>query len=76
MTKNRIRQYLNNIVEKDHRFIKITINPMLGFKSLSTAEKTIAGIEVVYMISKGQIEEARCVCSEVHFINEIMNEVA
>jgi len=27
----RIRQYLNNIVEQDHRAIKRIIRPMMGF---------------------------------------------
>ena len=52
-----IRQskYLNNRVEQDHRFIKKRTRPMLGFKSFYAAEKTIAGIESIRMIQKGQI---------------------
>ena len=49
---------------------------MLGFKTLDSAERTIAGIEIMHMIHKGQIEKIRCVKSEVQFINEIMSEVA
>jgi len=67
---------LNNIVEQDHRFINKKIDPMLGFKSLDSAERTIAGIEMMHMIYKGQIEGIRCVQSEVQFINEIMCETA
>jgi IS6 family transposase len=52
----RQQKYLNNIIEQDHRFIKKIIKPMLGFKSFKTAEKTIAGIEVMHMIRKGQVE--------------------
>lgn len=47
-------KYLNNIVESDHRFIKKITRPMLGFKSFRSAAKTIAGIETVNMIRKGQ----------------------
>ena len=52
----RQQKYLNNIIEQDHRFIKKIIKPLLGFKSFKTAEKTIAKIEVMHMIRKGQIE--------------------
>lgn len=52
-----IRQikYLNNIIEQDHRFIKKRIKPMHGFKSFNSARRTIAGIESIRMIQKGQI---------------------
>ena len=52
-----IRQikYLNNIIEQDHRFIKKRTKPMLGFKSFRSAKITLAGIESVRMIQKGQV---------------------
>lgn len=55
--KIKIRQikYLNNRIEQDHRFIKKRTRPMLGFKSFQAARATIAGIESVRMIQKGQI---------------------
>ncbi|MEI4606030.1 IS6 family transposase, partial [Bacillus cereus] len=37
-------------------FIKKRIWNMLGLKSLRTATKMIAGIEVMYMIKKGQLK--------------------
>ncbi|PDY34088.1 IS6 family transposase, partial [Bacillus thuringiensis] len=40
----RVKKYLNNIIEQDHRFIKKRIRNMLGLKSLQTAIKIIAGI--------------------------------
>jgi IS6 family transposase len=49
-------KYLNNIIEQDHRFIKKITNPMLGFKSFETAEKTIQGIETMHRIKKGQVK--------------------
>jgi putative transposase len=54
--KIRIRQckYLNNRVEADHRFIKWRTQNMLGFKSFESASRTLAGIEIVRMIKKGQ----------------------
>ena len=48
-------KYLNNIVEQDHRAVKRMTRPMLGFKSFWSAAKTLAGIEVMHMIRKGQM---------------------
>lgn len=51
-----IRQckYLNNVVEQDHRFVKRLTRPMLGFKNFYCTQKTLAGIELIRMIKKGQ----------------------
>jgi IS6 family transposase len=68
----RQQKYLNNIIEQDHRFIKKIIKPMLGFKSFSTAEKTIAGIEVMHIIKKGQVE---CIHSSVLSAVELINKM-
>lgn len=48
-------KYLNNIVEQDHRAIKRMTRPMLGFKSFWSAATTLAGIELMHMIRKGQL---------------------
>ena len=48
-------KYLNNIVEQDHRAVKRLVRPMLGFKSFWAARCTIAGIEVMHAIRKGQM---------------------
>jgi putative transposase len=55
-----IRQckYLNNIVEQDHRAVKRKVRPMLGFKSFGAARCTLAGIEVMHAIRKGQLLNA------------------
>jgi transposase-like protein len=52
-----IRQirYLNNIVEQDHRAIKRRTRPMLGFKSFWSAAVTLACVELMHMIRKGQL---------------------
>lgn len=59
--KIRIRQckYLNNIVEQDHRNIKRRISIDTGFKEFESAKRTLAGIEVVNIIRKGQIADSR-----------------
>ncbi len=48
----RVKKYLNNIIEQDHRFIKKRIRSMLGLKSLRTATKMIAGVEAMHMVKK------------------------
>ena len=57
----KIRQckYLNNIVEQDHRFIKRMTRPMMGFKSFESAAITLAGIEIVRMLRKGQLKNRK-----------------
>jgi hypothetical protein len=44
--------YLNNIVEQDHRAIKSRCSSMKGFKSFNKAAVTIAGIELAQRIHK------------------------
>jgi putative transposase len=48
-------KYLNNLIEQDHRAVKRLVRPMLGFKSFWAARCTIAGIEVMHAIRKGQL---------------------
>jgi putative transposase len=48
-------KYLNNIVEQDHRAIKRLVRPMLGFQAFWSAAVTLAGIELMHMIRKGQL---------------------
>ena len=52
----RQNKYLNNLVEQDHRAVKRVTGPMLGFKSLWSAQKLISGIETMHMIKKGQMD--------------------
>ena len=51
-------KYLNNIVEQDHRAVKRVIKPMLNFKSFHSAKSILAGIELMHMIRKGQLNMA------------------
>ena len=53
-TKLRSSKYLNNLIEQDHRSIKLRLGPMLGFKRFWHASITIAGIELMHRIRKGQ----------------------
>lgn len=47
-------QYFNNRIEQDHRRIKRRVRSMLGFKSTTTAEIILSGIEMVHMMRKRQ----------------------
>ena len=57
--RNRCRhrpvQYLNNILEQDHRAIKRRVNAKQGFREFQAARRTIQGYEAVHMIRKGQV---------------------
>ena len=78
--KCRLRQsqYMNNIIEQDHRFMKWQIRPGLGFGSYATACKTIQGYEVMNMIRKGQMEgiEKGNIKAQNHFIAGLFGLVA
>ena len=53
-TKLRSSKYLNNLIEQDHRSVKQCVAVMLGFKQFRNAMITIAGIELMHRIRKGQ----------------------
>jgi putative transposase len=50
----RTSKYLNNRIEQDHRRIKRRVRPMLGFKSLRTADIILSGVELIHMMRKRQ----------------------
>jgi IS6 family transposase len=47
-------QYLNNVLEQDHRPIKRRVRASQHFRSFWKAWRTIAGYEAIHMIRKGQ----------------------
>ena len=49
-------KYLNNVIEQDPRAVKRLTRPMLGFQSFWAAQHTLAGIELMHMIRKGQLQ--------------------
>ena len=57
--KVRSSQYLNNLIEQDHRRVKQRIRPMLGFKRFDNAVVTISGIELAEKIKKGQFKTGK-----------------
>ena len=54
-TRHRRGRWLNNRVEQDHRRVKRRTRPMLGFQSFRTARRTLAGVESMAMLAKGQV---------------------
>lgn len=55
----RSSKYLNNMIEQDHRGVKSRIKPLLGFKVFDRAAITIAGVELLQRIRKGQFNLGR-----------------
>ena len=60
-------KYLNNIVEQDHRAIQRLMRPILGFKSFWSAAVTLAGVELLHMIRKGQLRTTGELCRAQQF---------
>ena len=54
--RHRPVQYLNNIVEQDHRVIKRRVKAKQGFGEFQAARRTIQGYEAMHMIRKGASE--------------------
>ena len=46
----------NNRIEQDHRSVKLRLGPMLGLKNFRQAATTIAGVELMHRIRKGQFK--------------------
>jgi transposase-like protein len=51
--RHRPVQYLNNILEQDHRAIKRRVKAKQGFREFQAARRTIQGYEAMHMIRKG-----------------------
>jgi transposase-like protein len=68
-------RFLNNIVEQDHRSIKRRVRASQGFRSFHSAARTIAGIETVNMIRKGQVRwlAQGDIAGQVAFVNRLFD---
>ena len=76
--RHRPVQYLNNILEQDHRAIKRRVKAKQGFREFQAARRTIQGYEAVHMIRKGQV---RCVAGDdlvrqIQFIDSLFDLAA
>jgi transposase, IS6 family len=56
--RHRPVQYLNNVLEQDHRAIKRRVRASQHFRSFWGAWRTIAGNEAIHMIRKGQARQS------------------
>ena len=83
--RNRCRhrpvQYLNNILEQDHRAIKRRVNAKQGFREFQAARRTIQGYEAMQMIRKGQVRLVRWVAGDdlvrqIQFIDSLFELAA
>ena len=54
--EHRAVKYLNNLIEQDHRYIKLRVVTSQNFRNFWSASRNIAGYESMNMIRKGQIK--------------------
>src|SRR6202521_3916083 len=76
--RHRPVQYLNNILEQDHRAFKRRVNAKQGFREFQAARRTIQGYEAMHMIRKGQARwvSRKDVRRQVQFINKLFELAA
>ena len=76
--RHRPVQYLNNILEQDHRAIKKRINAKQGFRSFGAARRTIDGYEAVHMMRKGQVRwvAGEDVRRQIQFVDKLFGLAA
>ncbi|GAB0120142.1 hypothetical protein Acid7E03_42140 [Acidisoma sp. 7E03] len=76
----RLRQckYLYNVVAQDHRRTMRLVTPGLGFGSLPTARRTLAGHEAMAMIRKGHVQNigGRDMQAQAAFIESLFQVAA
>ena len=71
-------QYLNNILEQDHRAIKRRVKAKQGFREFQAARRTIQGYEAMHMIRKGQARwvSGNDVRRQIQFIHQVFELAA
>ena len=71
--EHRAVKYLNNLIEQDHRFIKLRIITSQNFRNFWSAGRTIAGYESMNIIRKGQIQnvERGDILGPIRFIHSM-----
>ena len=76
--RHRPVQYVNNIVEQDHRAIKRRVNAKQGFREFQAARRTIQGYETMHMIRKGQARwvSGSDIRRQIHFIHKLFEVAA
>ena len=76
--RHRPVQYLNNILEQDHRAIKRRVNAQQGFREFQAARRTIQGYEAINMIRKSQVRwvNGNDVRRQIQFIEKLFEQAA
>ena len=76
--RHRPVQYLNNILEQDHRAIKRRVNAKQGFRRFHAAWQMLQGYEAIHMIRKGQAKwvSGSDVQQQIQFIDKLVGVVA
>lgn len=71
--EHRAVQYLNNIIEQDHRYIKRRVVASQHFREFDSASRTISGCETMNAIRKGQISnvEQGDILGQIKFIHSL-----
>ena len=71
-------QYLNNILEQDHRAIKRRVNAKQGFREFQAAGRTLQGYEALNMLRKGQVRrlDGKDVRRQNQFIDKLFDLAA
>ena len=59
--------YLNDLIERDHRFVKKRVVASQGFRSVEGALNTIAGYEAMNIIRKGRFAGCRRATSPARY---------
>jgi transposase-like protein len=72
LCRHRPVQYLNNILEQDHRAIKRRVKAKQSFREFRAAGRPIAGYEAMHMIRKGQ---ARWISDDVCQQNQLIDQL-
>ena len=76
--RHRPVQYVNDILEQDHRAIKRRVKAKPGFREFHAARRTIQGHEAMHMIRKGQARwvSGSDVRQQIQFINQLFGVAA
>ncbi len=65
-------KYLNNMFEQDHQFFKKRVPYMLGFQPFQKESTTLARIESMHMIKKGQtLQREKSVRHQIQLIKNL-----
>lgn len=77
--RHRPGQYLNNILEQNHRAIKRRVSAKQGFRDFQAARRIVQGYEAMDILRKGQVRWVRCrtdVRRHIQFINKLLELAA